>query len=157
MPNFIPVRNQIFNLLLVVGNFYLKMALKEGKYVQKNPLKCCQSSDSLTSISTTGDLKLCEALNNFVITPTLNKMTVFSHNNLQKPATFPKRPPIDLTFEKISFTATKWNFRKFKLGTYIFTFFCFLGVLICLNHNILNLKSIFLQFYKRTKPFLLIF
>lgn len=75
-----------------------------------NPLTCCQSNDSLTSQSTNNDVNICEALNNFVISPTV-KISAFTQSSFRKQseAHFPKRPPIDVKFENLIFTATSWQ------------------------------------------------
>lgn len=86
------------------------MTTKED-FVNKggSPLNCCQSNDSLTSTSTDQDdaIKICEAMNNFVISP---KRKPSMNNRIKK--TFPKRPPVDLKFEDITYTSTEWKFKK---------------------------------------------
>lgn len=79
-----------------------------------NGLKCCQSNDSLTSITADNNDTISNTFNKLM---TNEKLQVFTgqQQKLNK-TSFPKRQPVDVEFEDITYTATEINLRQFKLG-----------------------------------------
>lgn len=91
-----------------------------------NGLKCCQSNDSLTSVSSTDDINngtISETFNKFILTsPT--KLQPFTNQTEKLNKTgFPKRPPVNIEFENITYKATQINLKQLKLGEYNFSFY----------------------------------
>ncbi|KAJ8968294.1 hypothetical protein NQ317_000254 [Molorchus minor] len=83
-----------------------------------SPLKCCQSNDSLTSVST-DDNVACDTRTVYVKTPAPencdnnNKV----HHIKDTKHYFPKKPAADVNFDNITFDSNSWSFTKFKLAT----------------------------------------
>lgn len=104
----------------------MALTTKEDKIRSTSPLKCCQSSMSLTSTSNDGEDAdgICEAMNKLVVSTngadrleTCNNNYKFHTNNQQmKQHKFPKRPPADLVFDNISYTTWIWSMTRFRIG-----------------------------------------
>ncbi|KAF2898941.1 hypothetical protein ILUMI_07234 [Ignelater luminosus] len=103
----------------------MALTAKEDKNRSTSPLKCCQSSTSLTSTSNDGEAAICEAMTKLVVSTngadlleTCNNNYRFHTNNLEeqmKKHVFPKRPPADLVFDNISYTTCMWSMTRFRI------------------------------------------
>ncbi|XP_018573014.1 ATP-binding cassette sub-family G member 4 [Anoplophora glabripennis] len=92
------------------------MSIREDriKPSSSSPLKCCQSNDSLTSLSADDDDGVvCETKNVFVTTPE-NNNNRFLQAQMKNQHHFPKKQAVDLKFENITFTSWSWSITKFK-------------------------------------------
>ncbi|KAK9869923.1 hypothetical protein WA026_006020 [Henosepilachna vigintioctopunctata] len=89
-----------------------------------NPLQCCHSNNSLTSVATDdennsfgGDkqpVSLKDRSEEIV-----NNNNVFHLLEQDEKYHFPKRQAVDVRFENITFQASTWSVTKFKRGEYI--------------------------------------
>lgn len=92
-----------------------------------SPLKCCQSNDSLVSVSQ-DDTIVCETTNSYVKVPTTDVMEPLNNNviipeNMKSHYIFPKRQKVDLEFKDVTFSSTSWSMTKFERGEFFFYLF----------------------------------